>query len=180
MHVSVDLNIGGRELTIFCWVGGGNWCTLNQLAYQWSNVDLGTRSHIYRLLWIATLNYPVYPVSSTFSRFRPALSVPSCADRWRRSPISIPVDPKQCPTHVLFWQLLIIIQVLSNSDHVTPILFSHFAIVLASCYRRASLPLPQRLEKRTMTSWNMRRFPAEYDLRSTIWIETSTKMYTLF
>ena len=60
-----------------------------------------------------------------------------------------------------------VFKALLNSDHVTPIPFGHVAIVLTSCYSRASSPLPRRPEKFTMTSWNMRRFPAEYNLRST-------------
>ena len=39
----------------------------------------------------------------------------------------------------------------------TLISFGNFAIVLTWWYRRASSPLPQKLEKYTMTSWNRRR-----------------------
>ena len=68
-------------------------------------------------------------------------------DGYRLTPLS-----NICQTDVLFDKTPEYFKALLNSDHVTPIPFGHFAIVLTSCYRRAASPLPRRPEKCTITS----------------------------
>ena len=52
------------------------------------------------------------------------------------------------------------IKVLSNIDHVTPIPFGHFGIVLTSSYRQYLHLCREDLRKAIMTSWDIWRFPA--------------------
>ena len=54
-----------------------------------------------------------------------------------------------------------LLKALLNSDHVTPIPFGHFAIVLTSWYRQLPRLCRKDLRKAIMTSWDTWRFPAE-------------------
>ena len=59
-------------------------------------------------------------------------------------------------------------KVLSNTDHMTPIPFGHFAIVFTSWYRQLPRLCREDLRNDIMTSWDKWRFPAELGQCSTI------------
>ena len=120
IHLSVDINVGSRELTIFVGVWGGNRCTLNHFG-----IPVVLCGHRYQVPKVGFCGQQ--PWTTLFTQF-PQLS--PGLDRTGASPpvlrggggsrIVIPVDPKQCRTHVLFWQLLIFIK------HTRPLLESRW------------------------------------------------------
>ena len=111
---------------------------------------------------ISVLLSPKLPTSSRWvTKCKPEWTIRNCDMAYYQLHVFLYFHQLLCCQKLIKRNIKRNFKVLSNIDHVTPIPFGHFAIVLTSWYRQHLHLCREDLRKAIMTSWDTWRFPAK-------------------